>query len=113
VQALRAQEAEGANMVDLDCLACHEGLAERAPVKAACDSCHQGEAIDYDLWRQSAEAPLREVEEMLAAAPAEAAAAARAEIEALRPAGPHHNVAHARATAARLKALLGNSTGDR
>ena len=73
---------------------------------SACMDCHKGEAIDYAAWKESAASALREVEAKLAAAPPEVAGPVRAELEALRRAGPHHNPAYARATASRLLETL-------
>ncbi|MFQ5843808.1 MAG: cytochrome c3 family protein [Planctomycetota bacterium] len=90
-------------MGDLDCLACHEGLAEghsREGVRAACDGCHDDLKEGYfDAWLESARAPLRELQAALDAAPPAAAADVRRELEALRRAGPFHNGVWVRARA--------------
>jgi nitrate/TMAO reductase-like tetraheme cytochrome c subunit len=117
VSRLWKQEPEGVDNVpmrDLDCLACHEGLDEghsQARVKEACDSCHEDDEADFaakhfEAWVEAAAAPLRALEQRLADAPPAVAARVRQEIEALRRAGVHHNVAYVKAEAARLQALL-------
>jgi nitrate/TMAO reductase-like tetraheme cytochrome c subunit len=108
VADLRKQEA-GDPMQDLDCISCHESVADDpspAAIRQACDECHEDEKVDYEAWKESGIAPLREVESLLETAAPEKAAEARAELGALYKAGAHHNVAHARATAERLRALL-------
>jgi hypothetical protein len=122
VVALRASEIEGGEdpMADLDCLACHESIAEGHDVdaiKAACDDCHEDDGPDfaaeeYDAWMASARAPLDEVERRLASAPPDVARAIRREIEALRPAGPFHNAAFVKAQAARWLKRLESLPGD-
>jgi hypothetical protein len=104
VARLRAETPEGvepAPMADLDCLACHAGLAERKPLResvmAACDECHEADEKDfaakhYDEWKKAAAAP---VEAALAGASPEA----RAALEALLRTGPFHNPAAAKAAA--------------
>jgi nitrate/TMAO reductase-like tetraheme cytochrome c subunit len=115
IAKLREQDA-GDSMQELDCLSCHENVADDpsvAGIRRACDECHEDEKIDYEAWKESGLAPLRDVEKLLASAPPDAAAKVRAELEALRRAGPHHNIAHARATAERLRALLENKPEER
>jgi len=111
---LRAQEVEGAVMADLDCLACHETLAEghsQKSVRATCQECHSEDGDDYgttkfDQWMASALAPIHALEKRLADAPPELAATIRKQLAALKKAGPFHNAAHVRAVARRLAARL-------
>ena len=114
VARVRSQQVAGASMLDLDCLACHESVAEahsQNAVRQACHECHEEDGPDYgtakfDAWRADAMAPLDALEKRLADAPAEVAARIREELAALRRAGPFHNAAFARAEAARLAAEL-------
>jgi nitrate/TMAO reductase-like tetraheme cytochrome c subunit len=112
VQELRERTlpgGEAAPMADLDCLACHETLANDASVEAlrsTCNDCHDEEedfaAAHYDDWLRSAGAPLDALEQRLAGAPKESADAVRARIAKLRAAGPQHNPAWVGSAAAAL-----------
>lgn len=115
---LRKARPEGAGkiaMEDLDCLGCHETLAEghsREAVAEVCESCHDSDPEDslqrdFPRWLTAAAAPLEAVERKLAGAPAGAAAdGVRAALARLRRAGPHHNPEFVRREAARLLGLL-------
>lgn len=106
VKLLFAATMEGVtpSMRDLDCLACHEGLAQghsRDAVRAACDACHDDKPKEPDYfaeWLATAEGPLAELEALLPKAPPEL----REEVARLRRAGPHHNVEYVRARARQL-----------
>jgi nitrate/TMAO reductase-like tetraheme cytochrome c subunit len=116
VAALRSREVEGAPtaMADLDCLACHETLADghtQAAVRQSCQECHEDDGADYgttkfDAWLAAASAPLDALEKQLAGAPPETAARIRKELAVLRAAGPFHNAAFVAAEARRLAAEL-------
>jgi len=114
VRDLRAREVEGATMQQLDCLTCHETVADghsEQAVREACQGCHSGDGEGYDgekfdAWRKAATAPLDAIEARLADAPPELATRIRGELEALRRTGPFHNGAFARAEAKRLAAEL-------
>ena len=111
---LRSQQIEGANMADLDCLSCHETLADghsQEAIRGSCQECHTDDGADYgtkkfDVWRAAATAPLDELEKKLAGAPPEVAARIKKELDALRAAGPFHNAAFIQAEAKRLAAEL-------
>jgi len=106
----RPEGVEKIAMEDLDCLSCHETIAEghtRQAVAEACESCHDTDPEaslqrHLDRYVALASAPLDEVEKALAGAPADVAAEVRAELLKLRRAGPFHNPAFAKAEAARL-----------
>ena len=114
VARLRGRQMEGAAMVDLDCLTCHETLADghsEEAVRQSCQECHEDDGADYgtkkfDAWRAAATAPLDALEQQLAKAPPERAARIRKELDALRAAGPFHNGAFMKAEAQRLAAEL-------
>ena len=123
VATLRERTPEGRTsrtMEDLDCATCHEALPKghrREDVKASCLGCHESDPDaaekDFDKWIASYEAPLKEVEARLASAPdGPATREVRAELDALRRAGPQHNVPWAKDAAARmLKRLTEASDG--
>jgi len=102
-----------AEMRDLDCLSCHESLAEDPSpkaIRAACDECHDDKPAGYfKTWVESGREPLRAVEKLLSKAPPKVAAEIRAEIESLREAGPWHNRAYVQE---RAKALAKQARGQ-
>ncbi len=110
--ALHARTVEGLDavpMADVDCLGCHITLEpghEREAARSSCNLCHAGEGIDAKASIAAAAAPLDALEGRLAAASPELAARLRADIAALRAAGPFHNAAGVKAEAERLTRLL-------
>jgi len=114
VAQLRKHELEDSSMLELDCLACHESIADahsQEAVRQACNDCHEDDGPDYattkfDAWMAEAAAPLDALEQKLADAPSGPAARIRSELQALRRTGPFHNAAFVRAEAKRLLAEL-------
>jgi len=112
VVALRSSVPENGDavpMADLDCTSCHlshDGATTLENVAPSCNLCHDGEGIEIGAWLKDAEAPLMQLDEALVDAPPELAATVRAELAALRRAGPFHNTIVAKARVQRLAELL-------
>ncbi len=107
VVALRELDApdDEASMLGVDCIGCHESVADEHSLDAvmsACFDCHdEDEGIDTEAWFTRVDPSLRMVEKRLAGSTRSEARAIRRELVALRAAGPFHHGAAAEAAVAR------------